>query len=188
MRNRVATGLWVIAATLVWLAGSLPLQAQSLPRPQQFAGFPIGSDGNLVRWDRIVEYMRRAGATSDRILVEEIGKTTLDNPFLVVTVSSARNLARLDQIKAVQRRLAYPYDLSEAEAERLAWESPAVLLITLNIHLPRSRVLAGAGAECVEGFEAGRVRLPRVAVEDPGGHTAPGGFWHARGGHGGFWQ
>ena len=49
---------------------------QAPPSPEEFAGFPIGSDGNLVRWERIVEYFERLDRASDRVEVEELGKTT----------------------------------------------------------------------------------------------------------------
>ena len=131
----LAWGRWLVLWTL--LLASVPsgiAQAQTLPDPEEFAGFPIGSDGNLVRWEKIVEYFRLADQASGRVQVEELGRTTLDNPFILTTVSSAANLSRLDEIQAVQRRLAYPYDLPDDEMERIAWNSPAVLLITLNIH------------------------------------------------------
>ncbi len=124
-------------ALCILLPALLPsgfVQAQALPQPEDFAGFPIGSDGNLVRWEKIVEYFRMADQASGRIQVQELGRTTLDNPFILTIVSSPQNLARLDVVQAVQRRLAYPYDLSDEELERIAWNSPAVLLITLNIH------------------------------------------------------
>ena len=115
------------------LALALPVWAQ-IPTPEEFAGFPMGEEGKLLRWEKIVEYLNQVDAASDRVRMEELGKTTLDNPFVLAIISSPANLARLDEIKATQRRLAYPYDLSEEEAQRLAWNSPAVLLITCNIH------------------------------------------------------
>ena len=131
MRRGVSTAM---LAGLVCLALCLPAMAQQLPAPEEFAGFKIGSDGNLVHWDKIVEYFQKADAASDRIVVQELGKTTMDNPFLLTIISSPKNIARLDEIKATQRRIAYPYDLSDDEARELAWNTPAVLLITLNIH------------------------------------------------------
>ncbi|HXV64248.1 MAG TPA: M14 metallopeptidase family protein [Vicinamibacteria bacterium] len=123
-----------VLIAVVFLATSWTSSAAGLPTPAEFAGFPIGSDGSLVKWDRIVEYFRLADESSDRILSQEIGKTTLGKPFLLVTVSSPSNLSRLGEIRAVQRRLAYPGELGEDEASRLAWSTPAVLLVTLNIH------------------------------------------------------
>src|SRR5262249_40562619 len=108
--------------------------AAQLPPPEQFAGFRMGADSKLVRWDRIVEYMRLAASASPRIKVDELGKTTNGNPFLSVTISVPETLKNLDSYKATQRRLAYPRDLGEAEAETLLASHKAVLLITCNIH------------------------------------------------------
>ena len=110
------------------------LCAAPLPTPEQFAGFRMGADGKLVRWERIVEYMRMAAAASSRVKVEELGKTTNGNPFLSVTISAPETLKNLDSYKATQRRLAYPRDLGEAEAEKLLAKHKTVLLITCNIH------------------------------------------------------
>src|SRR5574341_1231912 len=131
MRRLSLTSLALLL--LVAFLAPLPLAAE-LPTPEQFAGFRMGEEGKLVRWEKIVEYFNLADKESDRVVVQELGKSTLKNPFIMAIVSSPANLARLDEIKATQRRLAYPYDLSPEEAARLARTTPAVLLITLNIH------------------------------------------------------
>lgn len=134
MRNsalRSASRLVVLLAASLLVAA--PAAAQ-LPTPEEFAGFRMGEEGKLVRWEQIVDYLQQADRASDRIQVEELGKTTQGNPFLLVIVSSPRNLARLEEIKATQRRLAYPGELTDEELEKIAWSSPTVLLITLNIH------------------------------------------------------
>jgi len=118
-------------ALLIWAPAG---HAQSLPDPHEFAGFEIGSDGNLLRWERIVDYFDRAAESSDRVLVERLGETNNDNPFLLATISAPDNLERLDEIQENQHRIAHPEGLTEDEIERLAWESPAVVLITYNIH------------------------------------------------------
>jgi hypothetical protein len=66
--------------------------------------------------------------------LEELGRTTLDLPFVVATFSSPANLARLARFKEIQRRLADPRTTTDAEAERLIDEGKTVVLITLGIH------------------------------------------------------
>jgi hypothetical protein len=110
------------------------LGAATLETPEQFAGFRIGSDRKLVRWDRIVEYMRRAAAASPRVKFEELGKTTNGHPFIVVTVAAPATLARLDEYRQVQRRLVYDRNLAGAEARALIDAQKAVVLVTCNIH------------------------------------------------------
>jgi hypothetical protein len=106
----------------------------TLPTPEQFAGFRMGTDKKLLRWDKIVEYMKLAAASSPRVKFEELGKTSMGNPFVTVTISSPDTVADLARYKANQKRLAYPRDLEEADAERLIASNKAVLLITCNIH------------------------------------------------------
>lgn len=118
----------------LWIALALPLTAGDIPDPNEFAGFEIGSDGNLLRWERIVEYIRSVGDGSDRVLVEDLGETNNGNPFIAATISSPDNLARLDEIRETQYRIAHPEGLTEEEIERIAWSSPAVVMITGNIH------------------------------------------------------
>lgn len=123
-----------IALTLVLLAPAAAQSTASLATPDDFAGFPIGSDGNLLRWEKIVDYFRLSASKSSRVLFEELGKTTNGNPFVMATISSPENLARLDEIKATQHLLADPRKLSGDQAEQLPWESPIVVLMSCNIH------------------------------------------------------
>ncbi|MGH9814830.1 MAG: M14 family metallopeptidase, partial [Candidatus Acidiferrales bacterium] len=123
----------MVAALAISMAAA-PLVAQSLPAPEQYLGFRVGTDRKLATWPQVVEYMHMAARASDRVRVEELGKSTNGHPFLLLTISSPKNLARIEQIKAEQKRLAYPYELSEKEAEEIAARNPAVILITLTIH------------------------------------------------------
>ena len=118
---------------LYLLVGAVSLSGQ-IPDPSEFAGFPIGSDGNLVRWERIVEYFQTVASASDRVQVDELGKSTNGNPFILATVSAPKNLNRLEEIKRNQWRIAHPSELTGDEAEVLAWDSPIVVLVTCNIH------------------------------------------------------
>ena len=61
---------FLIRSFVVIAALCAPVFAQPLPNPDDFAGFPIGSDGNLVRWERIVDYFRLLDEGSDRVAVE----------------------------------------------------------------------------------------------------------------------
>jgi hypothetical protein len=113
---------------------AVALVAAPLETPEQFAGFRMGSDRNLVRWDGIVEYMRKAAAASPRVRVDEAGKTTEGNPFIVVTITSPENMRDLDKHRALQQRLVYARGMDNAEAARLLDTQKAVVLVTCNIH------------------------------------------------------
>lgn len=124
-------GLFAVA---VLFSFSPLTRAQLIPDPDEFAGFEIGSDGNLLRWERIVEYFETTAERSSRVLVERLGETNNGNPFLLATISAPKNLARLDEIRANQHRIAHPEGLTAEEIDTLAWESPAVVLVSYNIH------------------------------------------------------
>lgn len=136
MKTRVRAVAWMLGAMVWMLAAVAPLAVaqQSLPAPEQYLGFRVGTDRKLATWPQVVEYMHMAARASDRVRVEELGKSTNGHPFLLLTITSPRNMARLAEIQADQKRLAYPYDLSKQQAAEIAARNPAVVLITLTIH------------------------------------------------------
>src|SRR5687767_6491013 len=101
----------MILRVLYSLVLAVCLAAAPLPKPEEFAGFRMGTDKKLLRWDRIVEYMRLADAASDRIQVQELGKSTNGHPFLNVIISAPEAIGNLDKYREVQKRMAYPRDL-----------------------------------------------------------------------------
>jgi hypothetical protein len=107
--------------------------AQSIPTPAQFAGHPVGADRKLVRWERIVEYMRMIDERSDRVQLQTLGKTTLGNEFIVVLVSSPSNLQRMDSLRETARRLASGRT-DDVAARRLAAAGKVFIAINHAIH------------------------------------------------------
>ncbi|MFQ6113144.1 MAG: M14 metallopeptidase family protein [bacterium] len=107
---------------------------QVLPSPEEVFGFRMGADRKLIDWDQIVGYFSTLDKSSDKIMVQELGKTTLGNPFILAIISSANNLKNLERYKAIQQQLANPYELSEEQAKGLIEEGKAVVLVSLNIH------------------------------------------------------
>lgn len=113
--------------------GVLPAGAQAIPSPEEHFGFAMGTDKKLARWDGILEYVTRVADASDRIRVDTLGPSTLGHPFVVVTLSSPANLARLDAIRAASSTLAQGR-ISRVEAESLAAGIPVTAFINHNIH------------------------------------------------------
>ena len=112
---------------------AVPAEAQIIS-PEEAIGFPVGADYKLARWETITGYLRSLAASSDRVILEERGKTTEGLDFVLVLISSPENLANLDRYKAIQRKLANPQEHSLTELERLAQEGKAVVMISCNIH------------------------------------------------------
>ena len=112
----------------------LPAQAPALPSPTEFFGFPMGAEGELAGWDRMVDYFERVGEGSDRVLVEELGQTTNGDPYLLLTISAPETIADLPRYRAMQHQLADPRHTTETEAHAIAETGKAVLLVGANVH------------------------------------------------------
>jgi len=125
-----------LCAVLLLLVADHPTSARQtqVPTPEEFFGFRIGTDGELARYPKILEYFQHLSKTTNRIKYQELGKTTMGNPYVLATISAPENLAQLDKLVVINRRLANPRGLPEAEAKRLAQEGRAFYLLYGTIH------------------------------------------------------
>ncbi len=133
-RMRNALRLSAIALALLTLSSGRMTAQQAVPQPDQYFGFKIGSDGELARYPKILEYFQAIAKTTDRVKYEEIGKTTMGNSYALLRISSPQNLARFDRLVEINRRLADPRGLSDAEAQKLAAEGKPFYLLYATIH------------------------------------------------------
>jgi hypothetical protein len=112
-------------------------QRDRVPAPEEVLGFRPGDDRKLASWASVVEYFRRLDAASDRVRFEELGKTTMNAPFVMATISAPENLARLGEFKEIQRQLADPRTLGanrDRKARSLISRGKTIVLITCGIH------------------------------------------------------
>ncbi len=110
-----------------------------MPAPADVFGFVPGEDRKLASWNQVLEYFDRLDRASDRVMFETLGKTSMDKPFVMATISSPANLARLEEFKQIQAQLADPRKLgAPAERDRKAADLIArgktIVLITCGIH------------------------------------------------------
>ena len=85
-------------------------------------------------WDKVVGYFHVLAGASDRILVEELGKTAEGRPFIAATMAEAATLKNLDRYRDIQQRLADPRKTTPAQADELIPQGKTVVLITCSIH------------------------------------------------------
>ncbi len=111
-----------------------PAASVQVQTPQQFFGFRIGTDGELARYPKILDYFQHLAKTTQRLKYQELGKTTMGNPYVLATISAPENLAKLEKLIAINRRLADPRGLTEADAKRLAQEGRAFYFVYGTIH------------------------------------------------------
>ena len=108
--------------------------SNTIPRPESYFGFRLGSDRNIARWDKIVDYFNLMDDRSEKIQVINMGATTEGNPFLLAIISSASNLARLDELKRINAQIADPRGLSQARISRLIKNGRAVVCQSMSLH------------------------------------------------------
>lgn len=113
---------------------SATVPSTGVPTPEQVLGFRVGADGHLAEWAAITDYFERLAAASPRVRLERIGETVEGRPMLLAVISSPSNIARIDEIRRTQARLADPRGLSDEEAERLIADQPAVAFIGAALH------------------------------------------------------
>ena len=113
---------------------SISIREDQIPSPEEFLGFRVGDDRKLAGWPRIVDYFQMLGGRSERIRVDEIGKSTEGNPFIVATISSPDTISELDRHLESQQRLADPRAIHEQDAAALIESSKVVVVVTCSIH------------------------------------------------------
>lgn len=116
---------------------SLPASTVRLPPdpPEAFLGFQPGDDRQVADWEQIMGYLEVLARESDRVRLDTIGRSTLDRPMLLLTVTDTANQRRLPQIRAQQAKLADPRKLSGPEERReLTRSARLVVLITAGVH------------------------------------------------------
>jgi len=118
-----------------------PTHANQLAVPSlaDVLGFTPGDDRKLASWDQVIDYFKRLDQASDRVVFEELGKSTMGKPFVMATISSPDNLSKLDEYKKIQEQLADPRKLGppglrDKKAAELIARGKTIVLITCGIH------------------------------------------------------
>ena len=121
---------------LVALSMLVPtLAAQSVPTPRDHFGFDMGEDRKLANWDQLTAYYEILAERSPRVTMETLGPTEMGRPFVMLTITSPENHARLEELHEIQMKLSDPRTISGAdELERLFEMGKTVVMITHGIH------------------------------------------------------
>lgn len=69
----------------------------NIPTPESIIGHPVGKWH--VTHDKLVQYMYALAKASDRVTIEDRGKTFEDRPILLLTITSPANHSRIDDIR-----------------------------------------------------------------------------------------
>jgi hypothetical protein len=124
--------------------------ASTVPAPQAVLGHKPGDDFFLANYDESRDYFRKLAASSNRIKLINVGKTTRGLDWEIAIISSPENLASLEKYKDISRRLADGRGLSETEAHNLAQQGRAIVHIDGGLH---SSEVAGAQQSLVLAYK-----------------------------------
>jgi hypothetical protein len=121
----------MLSLARVGLPGS---QATGIPTPSEFLKIPVGGNGVLASYNQIIDYWRAVDVRSDRISLQELGRTTMGRPYVVAIVTAPANHRRLDEYRTINGRLYDARGTSESEAQALIAQGRTIVTIQMGIH------------------------------------------------------
>src|SRR5271155_4416307 len=119
--------------TLFLITLTAMLGLAQIPTPESVLGHKPGDDFYLATYEDALGYFKKLAASSKRIKLVQVGKTTQGRDWYMAFISTPENLAQLDHYKEVSRRLAVGR-MSEAEARKLAHDQKAIIHIDGGLH------------------------------------------------------
>ena len=99
---------------------------QTIPKPSEVIGHEVGEWH--VTHDKLVQYMYAIANSSDRVIIEETGKTYENRPLLILKVSSPDNLKNLEKIKENHIKITNGIKINEFK------NMPAVVYQGFSVH------------------------------------------------------
>lgn len=128
----IRSGCTLVAALAVL---STHLLAQTVTSPEKFFGFQLGADRKMARWDKIVDYYSVLEKESGgRMKVANMGPTENGNPFLMVIITSAKNMADIKNIQKNNLTLVHPGTTPEAEIKKIIASGKVVIVQSMSMH------------------------------------------------------
>jgi hypothetical protein len=133
-----------------------PSYTASVPAPEALLGYRLGSA--FTPYDQLEKYFQALAASLPaRLKLESYGKSVEGRTLYTLTITSEKNLARLDAIRDAMKKLGDPRKTSPAEAAQIASSMPVVVWLSYNIH----------GNESNSSEAAMQVAYELAASEDP---------------------
>lgn len=110
------------------------LMAQQVTSPKEHFGFNIGDDYMLANYVQMESYFKKVASQSDRVLIQDGGKTEEGRQQHLLIISSPQNLKEVEKYRSISQRLGRAENLTEAEAKKLSKEGKPVVWIDGGMH------------------------------------------------------
>ncbi|WP_316797092.1 M14 family metallopeptidase [Pedobacter agri] len=120
MKKSITFCLFLVASVLVSTA--------QIKSPDEFLGYELSS--HFTPHHKVVDYFKQTASSSPKnIKLIEYGKTNEGRPLIVVAISSPENIARLEQIRSNNLKLATGTDNTVDIKSQ-----PAMVWLSYNVH------------------------------------------------------
>ncbi|MDR0895648.1 MAG: peptidase M14 [Prevotellaceae bacterium] len=139
----------------------------NIPQPKDVLGFEIGEQH--ADWNNVLMYMEALDRASDRVSIYRFGQTNQFRPFIQVTITSADNQKRLEDIRREHLQLTDTEQSDKLNIDRM----PLIANLMYSIHgnepsgVNSSLVLAYY-LTALQGADADRLRNDMVVILTPG--------------------
>jgi len=108
-------------------------QAQTaIPAPDEFLGYTLGE--RFTPHARILDYFHLLTTRSNLITMQQFGETYEHRPLMLAVITSPKNRAALDSIRANVAALTDPNATSQARANEIAKSTPAIAWLAFGVH------------------------------------------------------
>jgi hypothetical protein len=125
----------------------------NIPSPEEILGYQVGEWH--VRHDQLVDYMKQLAESSERVQIEEIGRTYEQRPLLMLTISSPTNLENLETIRSNHLKLSQPENQSSLSLD----EMPVVVNLGYSVHGNES---SGSNASLIIAYYLAAAKGPEI--------------------------
>jgi hypothetical protein len=108
-------------------------QAQTaIPTPDEFLGYKLGD--RFTPHARILDYFQMLATRSNLITMQQFGETYEHRPLMLAVITSPKNRAALDTIRANVAALTDPNATTQARANEIAHNTPAIAWLAFGVH------------------------------------------------------
>jgi len=104
----------------------------SIPTPESILGFEVGK--MTATPAQIVDLVTSWDKASAKMKLVEYARSHENRPLYYALISTAENLAKIDQYKKQINRLAHPAGLSDSQAKKIISDLPAISWMAYSIH------------------------------------------------------
>jgi hypothetical protein len=134
MRLSLLSRFLVVLFCVAFAPAFASAQGGQVPTPISVLGHNAGDDFYLADYEDTVKYFHALAAATDRMKMFTVGKSSEGKDIEIAVISSAANLAKLDETKQIASRLAHATDLNDDQALQLARTSKVVVHIDGGLH------------------------------------------------------